>query len=302
MITSSVQSYYRTAFGAAAREVIWRLYNQMMENLPGTRSGSDIEALHDMRVASRRLRAALRIFRPCLPVEYRTDVEEMVKSVTQALGVVRDHDVFIDYLNDFKKAHPDVNIKWLIKREDASRKIERQQMLEALDKFTTDNPSSGFTLLLENVTKTLADSNRLKKNQFGERSGAPVTKRIDALMVYDEIINDEDNVSGLHMMRIAAKKLRYTLEAFSPCFGEPFINAVNGVKALQEFLGQVHDCDVWIVKLNGYLAESRNIESLNALITERTEARKNAYLNALDIWPGLKENILGPVILHFSEP
>ena len=300
MITSDIHSFYRTAFGVAATQVISRLFGQLIENMPGTRDGSDIEALHDMRVASRRLRAALRVFRPCFPDEYWMDVEDMIRSITQALGVVRDHDVFINYLHNYRKANPKQNIKWLIKKEQDLRELEREQMLQALDSFAGSDPESKISVLLESVSKTWADSNKLRKNQFGERAIAPVQKRIAAIMTFDEIIGNEEDNTGLHLMRIAAKKLRYTLEAFAPCFGPPFLDAINSVKSIQEYLGQLHDCDVWIEKLKGYLQDSKNADSLNNLIADRIQARHNAYLNAVESWNLLKESVLPPLIQNLS--
>lgn len=76
---------------------------ELMENLPGSRDGVDIEALHDMRVASRRLRAVMSVFGPAFPSGKFRELEKEVSKVTDALGSVRDSDVLIEYFTDCSK-------------------------------------------------------------------------------------------------------------------------------------------------------------------------------------------------------
>lgn len=59
--------------------------------------------------------------------------------------------------------------------------------------------------------------------------------------------NPEDlSPHSLHMLRISAKKLRYTLELFEPCYGDTLDPFIASIKDLQEILGDIHDCDVMI--------------------------------------------------------
>ena len=71
----------------------------LREKEPGTRLGEDIEELHDMRVATRRLRAALALFSTVLPVRAQTFREEL-GWLGRVLGAVRDLDVQLDGLAD----------------------------------------------------------------------------------------------------------------------------------------------------------------------------------------------------------
>jgi hypothetical protein len=77
--------------------------------------------------------------------------------------------------------------------------------------------------------------------------------RIDEVYSYDGLIADPANLTELHDMRIACKRLRYLLEIFGVAFDadlEPFIDEI---KALQDLLGDIHDCDVQIPMLEGHL-------------------------------------------------
>ena len=85
-------------FVEAAHTSLRQQLHEMMTNLDGTRQGDDIEALHDMRVASRRLRAALSVFSAAFPPKPFGAIEKEVAKTTDALGAVRDSDVQIEFL------------------------------------------------------------------------------------------------------------------------------------------------------------------------------------------------------------
>jgi hypothetical protein len=65
------------------------------------------------------------------------------------------------------------------------------------------------------------------------------------------------NVEALHDMRIAAKRLRYVLELTSPVFGEPAEKAAKRAKKLQDLLGEIHDCDETVPRVERHIARLR---------------------------------------------
>ena len=85
------------------QKILAARFEEMISFEEGTLEGSDIEALHDMRVASRRVQAVLKIFRGVFPKKkYKTEYAE-IRSLIRALGEVRDYDVFIDKTEKLKK-------------------------------------------------------------------------------------------------------------------------------------------------------------------------------------------------------
>lgn len=84
--------------------------------------------------------------------------------------------------------------------------------------------------------------------------------RLDEMFAYDRYTDTPDRVLELHAMRIAAKRLRYTLEIFQPAYARvlsdsmPYEAALESVKALQETLGFIHDADVLVPQLTAHLA------------------------------------------------
>ena len=85
-------------FGVVAQRVVEARTEQLFEEARDVLDLGDIERVHDMRVATRRLRAALEIFRPCFPkARYKAALRE-VKALADALGERRDRDVTIEML------------------------------------------------------------------------------------------------------------------------------------------------------------------------------------------------------------
>jgi len=84
-----------------------------------------------------------------------------------------------------------------------------------------------------------------------------VRVRLDELCGFIPAALDSDEVVALHDMRIAAKRLRYLLEVTGFCFGPYASTAVKRAKALQELLGEIHDCDVMLPRARDHLEELR---------------------------------------------
>ena len=88
-------------YAAVAAKVVAIRASELAEHSAGVLDTKDIERLHDMRVATRRLRAALEVFEPCFPRKRFKAVLREVKDLADALGERRDRDVTIAALDDF---------------------------------------------------------------------------------------------------------------------------------------------------------------------------------------------------------
>lgn len=78
--------------------------------------------------------------------------------------------------------------------------------------------------------------------------------RIGEVYGYEALVEDPANVTELHDMRIAIKRLRYLLEIFGPAFAEDLAPFLEEVRGLQDLLGDIHDCDVQVPALEAHLA------------------------------------------------
>jgi CHAD domain-containing protein len=108
-------------------------------------------------------------------------------------------------------------------------------------------------------------------------------------------IQDPARVQELHSMRIAAKRLRYTLEIFEPAYTKvyrSFLSLINEVKLIQEKIGEIHDCDVRIDQINDYfnqnIAAKPEIRTgLNNLIDREVQQRSALYAAFIKYWDRL---------------
>ena len=115
-----------------ALQIIVNYFHLMMSYKEGAKKGSDIEFVHDMRVTSRRLRAAMDNFADCFPEKPFKKHYKKVKSITQTLGAVRDLDVLIVRFEKELGTLPEVeqtDIRRLIEHLQAEREDARKPML-----------------------------------------------------------------------------------------------------------------------------------------------------------------------------
>jgi CHAD domain-containing protein len=96
-------------FARAAARVIEVRAAEVFAHSDGVLEVTDIERVHDMRVATRRLRAALEVFEPCFPAKRHRKALKRVKALSDALGERRDRDVSIEFLKGFADEAPDAD-------------------------------------------------------------------------------------------------------------------------------------------------------------------------------------------------
>src|ERR687886_307202 len=93
-------------FEVAARRVVAARADELFEHSDGVLDTEDIERVHDMRVATRRLRAVLEIFAPCFPAAPFKAALRDVKGLADALGERRDPDVHLEAMRAFGGVEP----------------------------------------------------------------------------------------------------------------------------------------------------------------------------------------------------
>jgi CHAD domain-containing protein len=140
---------------AAARIVVVRS-REVADHAAGVLDVSDIERVHDMRVATRRLRAALEVFEPCFPAKrFRAALRE-VKELADALGERRDRDVTIAALDEFAEAMGRADRAGIASLAERLR-AEQAEANEALVPYVTEQR---LAALSERLTELVADAAR----------------------------------------------------------------------------------------------------------------------------------------------
>lgn len=119
------------SFRAAMAALIAERWTAVHKTIPAAIEGTDIEGVHDVRVASRRLRAAMDIAAPAFPRRWYKPLHRSAKEITRALGEVRDRDVLLESLNADRAAAAAAEtpgIDRLIARVDRERVVARAAM------------------------------------------------------------------------------------------------------------------------------------------------------------------------------
>ena len=114
------------AFGDAAARIVAVRAKEVFAHVEGVLGIDEPERLHDLRVATRRLRAALEICEPCFPAKRYRKALKRVKRLADALGERRDRDVEIEFLEGFRADAPAADQAALAARIEALREEQRQ--------------------------------------------------------------------------------------------------------------------------------------------------------------------------------
>ena len=126
------------ALEVCARQIIVNYFHQMMSYKEGAKEGSHIEFVHEMRVTSRRLRAAMDNFVDCFPEKAFNKHYKKVKSITRTLGTVRDLDVLIARFEKELATLPEseqADIRGLIEHLQQEHENARKPMLRLFAKL-----------------------------------------------------------------------------------------------------------------------------------------------------------------------
>lgn len=235
------------------------------------RSGGDAAAVHDLRVASRRLRAALSLLEAGGVREARA-WRKAVRRLTRVLGRARDLDVQIGFLRKFVARRGGVADALRLKeRLEARRREVQKDVRRALRR-------AGDSGVLDEAARMGSAVRVLRPAAARARAAVQVRRLLRALLDLAPFAAREDASDGHHRMRIAAKRLRYALEVFLPVFGRRAEAWVRAIKELQEMLGELHDCDVWIASLAG------GGGGLDAVRRDRLRRRKALYARFVSWW------------------
>jgi CHAD domain-containing protein len=288
-------------------KIIQRHLAAMAAEVEGVRAAEDIECIHRMRVATRRMRTALTLFSDCFPKQDYKKIQKDVRKVTRALGEARDLDVQLEVIEAALKEFPDPVFQPGIKRLKlrlTQRRAEVQQHVDAaMDKMLADQ-------LIERLEAWAAPLLEQSKSVYlytpalYQLAFRGIQVRIDELLSHVPYITDPQNVQELHAMRISAKRLRYAMETFEELYGGQLKPYITTARKLQDQLGAIHDLDVWIVMIPQFIEEERarivgyfgNVRPLRRLLPgleafrqSRIALREAGYANFLKEWAKIEE-------------
>ncbi len=252
----------------AGRKVLRFHFRRMLRCEKGTRTGEDIEQLHDMRVATRRMRAAMRIFEASYDEDTVKPIVRGLRRTGRALGQVRDLDVLLNKLRNYTKKLPAderAGLEGLYAAWEVQREAARRAMLAHLDskrysefKKTFDvfveTPDLGALAFKRNVPVRILASHVVP---------SAVWQTYEAIRSYEWVM-ERAPMAVLHQLRIEVKGLRYLLEFFREALGPEAELAIATLTTVQDTLGDLHDADVALHLLSEYLQDTTGLPLLRA--------------------------------------
>ncbi len=285
-------------FGAKALQKLLAVFEIQID---GVIKSDDIEYVHKTRVTSRRLRAAMPLFKVCLPRKKYKECLREIKKVTRLLGDARDLDVQIvfveQYMNKLNSAVEKEGIALLLNAHKDRRKSIQPAIICGLE----DLKATGVLRDLDKFCeKTIIEpSKAFDPEKVLEKAFWHISFKLDDFLALENWVHSENEVQKHHEMRIHAKKLRYTLESFASLYKNKLLEEIETIKAFQDLLGEVHDCDVWTEYIPKFIQKTNvknkskqkkkagSTEAENALLSFLnyvTERRKENYLKFVHLW------------------
>jgi CHAD domain-containing protein len=245
----------------AARKTLYFHFKRMVNHEPGTRLGEDIEELHDMRVATRRMRAAIKVFGSYMDVKTIKPSAKKLRRVGRILGAVRDLDVFKlktqAYLNTLPP-HCQDELAPLLSVMDGKHQRAREQMLNLFDSAYYERFKKRFAKFLKRPGTAslpeLGSHGELLPQQVRLVLPVVIYQQLANVRAYEELIKSPDlSFVRLHQLRISFKGLRYTLEFFREVLPPDTAQLIGDIRGLQDHLGNVQDAVVTCSILRDFL-------------------------------------------------
>ncbi len=265
----------------AFRSIALNCLEHFQRNEQGLLTSDDPEFVHQARVALRRLRSAIKLFAPVLPPEFVAAYGQTWQTLATALGEARNWDVFLtETLPPFLAAFPnDKDGKRL--RKIAQRKAQSARKSVAALLAVDEYPRLllEFTAAVYTVGETLPipltdfAHQQLTRHARHARKARKLAKR-----------HAELSPAERHKMRIAFKKLRYTLEFFAPLLPPGKLPTyLAALTQLQDELGQIND-HITAVGLLAKTANNIRPVPFQAWISGRHSLLINSLEESLRIW------------------
>ncbi len=229
------------------REILRACLHDFDLNLPLLANFADVEGLHQGRIAIRRIRAAMTLFKPLVSDRSFRQLRSELKWLAGLLGAARDLDVLQShFLNHAAHGEGDSRLRDLSRHAEARRLLARRAVTESLDSERGRALFVNFLAWIENGAWQRQCSRAVEQpiSSFARRT---LKKRLSRVVKRGESLADLD-AAARHKIRIEAKKLRYMAEFFLSTRGvakqlKDYKAMIACCEKLQEALGAIRDKD-----------------------------------------------------------
>jgi CHAD domain-containing protein len=206
---------------------------------------ADAEALHDFRVALRRLRSCLKAYRDLLDESVPKKLAKRLKRLAGATGPGRDAEVQLEWLRGQGSrlvSHQRPGSSWMLARVNDRRREAYEGLQEEIERDFPDVHDDLHRRLAVYRTKVHLDP-AAPRPTLGEATAAILHDQVADLVAHLAKVEDADDKDKAHEARISAKRVRYLLEPFAEELPDS-APVIKRFKALQDLLGDLHDAHV----------------------------------------------------------
>lgn len=230
------------------------------------RTREHTEGVHQLRVALRRMRSALRLFRPAIPTEITRPWALEMRDLARTLGPARDLDVFLDeglgVVSGRLPLSGEEKLRDLAEQRRTEAYVTVQHMLDS-ERYAGFKRGLADWLITEGWTRgplTEKHRQRLTRNvsRFARKR---LNKQLQRVIQRGVAAADGESTEQLHELRIECKKLRYAGEFFAPLF-DGMDDFIDQLKELQDLLGVINDVAVTRELLAQLIGDSTDTELL----------------------------------------
>jgi CHAD domain-containing protein len=228
--------------GALVRQALAASVGRLVEHDPVVRLDSDKEGVHQMRVATRRLRSDLRTFAPFVDADWSADLRSELGWLAGLLGRVRDADVLLDRLRRRVASLPETSAAAAAAVLDALARERADALAELLEALRGDR----YVELLDRLVLAVREPPLTEAAAGTAKDVLPdaARDRWRRLAKAARALGRNPSARELHAVRIRTKRCRYAVEAIEPVLGKRAGSFARELARLQDRLGELNDAAV----------------------------------------------------------
>jgi len=232
----------------AARRLLMFQCRALLANVEGAVEGRGPEPLHDIRVAVRRMRSVLRVFRGLLPTPPAAGLDDALATLNRSLGPSRDVDVWIEFLTSDTVAEAmSAEPGWrpFLNRQLALQERQRTVIRRRLQsrRFAALRARLGRWLRIE-LPQFVRSEPPAGLRPWAARALAKSLRRVEKRGRLRHSTRTDD----LHQLRILLRRARYTGEFFGRVLGRPVIKLTKLIHKTERVLAEIHDIDTGLAR------------------------------------------------------
>lgn len=246
-----------------SRGVFFAQWEELLRLRRVTIKTSDQNDIHDLRVASRRFRAALELFYPLLPKDSKADLRKSIRKLTRILGGLRNIDEALLFFQSRARADGSTDEKLF-----HALSTLRGKELKRIDKALMTFDHRHLNRVVRKMVAGLSDGTMKKRTGISPLayfSEVSIRQYLPIHRLLAGSIAPEHRLAR-HALRIAIKKWRYFFEIISQVLGRDYTHIQELLKEYQSLLGQMNDVTVFNVLIRNVKLPSNEREHVKATL------------------------------------